>query len=203
MINRKRIHILIILFVLPFLLYMSSEEESHPSVLFEFIGKLVNFIILFGGIAFILRKPIQSFLKARGQEIERSLKEAKEMKSESAGKLKAIKDRFEYLTDEIDKIRHDSEEQGRQERDRIIKAAHQEAERIKNFAQQEIAALSQGGTRELKKHVAKLATALAQDRIQKRLTDKGHSRLIDNSIDRLEEFYEKTSSDKKVHSGIS
>lgn len=201
MIHRKKI--LHILLVLPLLIFMASEEESHSSALFDFMGKLVNFIILFGGIAFVLRKPIQKFLAARGQDIERSLKEASELKSESEKKLQAVKDRYEQLRDEIRKIGHDSEEEGLQERDLIIKAASQEAKRIEHFARQEIIALSQGGIRELRGYTAELAIALARERIQKRLTAKEHSRLIDKSIDRLEGLYEKTGSGKKIHPGIS
>ena len=201
MIHRKQI--LHILLVLPLLIFMASEEESHSSALFDFMGKLVNFIILFGGIAFVLRKPIQKFLAARGQDIERSLKEASELKSESEKKLRAVKDRFEQLRDEIKKIGHNSDEEGLQERDLIIKAASQEAKRIEHFARQEIIALSQGGIRELRGYTAELAIALARERIQKRLTAKEHSRLIDKSIDRLEGLYEKTGSGKKIHPGIS
>lgn len=201
MIHRKKI--LHILLILPLLLFMASEEESHSSALFEFMGKLVNFIILFGGIAFILRKPIQNFLTARGQDIERSLEEASELRSKSEQKPQAIKDRFEHLADDIKKIGQDAEEEGLQERDLITKAASQEAERIKHFARQEIIALSQGGIRELREYTAGLAIAQAREMIQEKLTAKDHSRQIDKSIGRLEEFYEKTGSGKKIHPGIS
>jgi F0F1-type ATP synthase membrane subunit b/b' len=60
--------------------------------------------------------------------------------------------------------------------------------------------LTQVAIRDIRKHTADLATKLAQQSIQDRITEEYQSTLIDKSIERLEKLYEKSNSDKKVRS---
>ncbi len=79
----KQNKVLIILLLLPFFLFLSPEEESHASPLIGYLAKIFNFLVLFGGLGFMLRKPIKNFLESRGQEIDTSIKEAKKERKES------------------------------------------------------------------------------------------------------------------------
>jgi hypothetical protein len=53
--------------------------------------------------------------------------------------------------------------------------------------------LSSAGLRDIREYIANLVTAQAQERILKKLTPKSQSLLIDKSIERLEQLYEKPS----------
>ncbi|MGB9894160.1 MAG: hypothetical protein ACPLRA_07065, partial [Candidatus Saccharicenans sp.] len=45
-------------------------EESHQNFdLATFLGQILNFVILFGGLGFLLRKPINDYLKNKAEEI--------------------------------------------------------------------------------------------------------------------------------------
>ena len=48
MMTKQRI--VLILIVLPCFLFLSSEEEHHAANPMEFIGKVVNFVVLFGAL---------------------------------------------------------------------------------------------------------------------------------------------------------
>lgn len=195
--------VLIILLLLPFFVFMSSAEEEHSSNFMDFLGKTINFIILFGGLTYILFKPIRNFLERRSQDIENSLKETEESKREAGQKLKEVKARLSGLENEIANIRKEAELEGRREKERIIHLAQQEAERIKYFAKQEIEMLINAGIQDLKVYTAELATTLAEKRIRKKMTSEDQSFLINKSIERLDKLYERSNSDKEIHSRVS
>ena len=84
--------VLILLLLLPFFLFLSTstgtetEEESHASPLVGYLGKILNFLVLFGGLGFLARKPLKNFLESRGQNIDTTIKEAKKEQKETEKK---------------------------------------------------------------------------------------------------------------------
>ena len=196
--GRKKI--LLLLLCLPFLMFMSAEEEDHSSGLMDFLGKTVNFIILFGGLTYLLYKPVRGFLEKRAQEIKLSLKDAEDSKKEAEQKLKEIETRMAGLEKEIEKMMKEADSEGRREMERILQMAQHETERIKHFSQQEIDAIIRSGIRKLREHTALLATSLAKEKIQKKMSPELHSWLINRSIERLGQLDEKSNSSQKIHS---
>jgi len=196
----SREKILFVLLLLPFLVFMASEEEDHSSGLVDFLGKTVNFIILFGGLTYLLYKPIRSFLEKKAQNIKLSLKEAEDSKKEAEQKLKEIETRLAGLEKEIEIMMKEAENEGRREKKKTLQLAQQETERIKHFAKQEIDAIIRSGIRGLREHTAGLATALAEERIKKRMSPEFQSLMIDRSIERLDKLNEKSDFGQKVQS---
>jgi F-type H+-transporting ATPase subunit b len=187
---------LVLLFVvLPFLLFMSVDEEHHESNSMAFIAKMVNFLVLFGGLAYLLRKPIKQFLENRAAQIDFTIRDAEESRSGAEIDLEKTKKRVVELNREIEELKDKAKLEGEREKERILGAAKEEGERMKQAAQQEIELISRAGIRGLKEFAVNLAAAEALERIQKRLTPEKHTRLIDDSIERLEILYEESHSD--------
>ena len=197
MIEKRKI--LVILFLLPFFMYMVSAEEEHKSGFMDFLGKAINFIVLFGGLAYLLRKPLRHFLEKRSRDIQRILKETEASRKEAEQKLQEAKAHLAGLEEEIEKMRKDAEAEGHRERERTLQLAQKEAEKIRYFAKQEIEMLTRSGIQELKEYTAELAASLAEERIRKKMTPEDHTQLIDKSIERLGKLYEESNSDKKIH----
>jgi F-type H+-transporting ATPase subunit b len=193
-VKQLRRPIVLILLVLPALMFMSSEEEHHESNPMEFVGKIVNFVILFGGLGFLLYKPLKKFLEGRGLEIERSIKDTNETRRASEARLEEARIRVEELNGEIASMRSEAEARGKADKEGIVDRARQEADRLQQLAHQEIGLISQNVTRELREYAAGLATDQARERIRARLTPEHQARLIDRSIDKLESLYEKSGS---------
>jgi F-type H+-transporting ATPase subunit b len=190
--GRKKI--ILILLMLPFFVFMSPEEEEHSSGLMDFLWKTVNFIILFGGLTYLLYKPIRSFLEKRAQDIQSSLKEAADSRKDAEQKLKEIETRLAGLEKEIEKFMKEAEKEGRREKEETQKRAQQETERIKYFAKQEIDAIIRSRIREIREYSAALATALAEERIKRKMSPELQSLLINRSIERLDKLDEKQNS---------
>lgn len=195
----ERRKILVVLFLLPFFIFMASAEEEHKSGFIDFLGKTINFIVLFGGLAYLLRKPIGSFLEKRSQDIQRTLKETEASRKEAEQKLQEAKVHLAGLEEEIEKMRKEADVEGHRERERTLQLAQKEAEKIRYFTGQEIEMLTRAGIQELKEFTAELAASLAEERIRKKMTLEDHTQLIDKSIERLSELYEESNSDKKIH----
>lgn len=187
--GKKRI--IVLLLIVPFLFTIAEAKENHGSSSAEFLGKALNFIILFGGLAYFLFRPLRSFLERRAAKIDRSLKEAEDSRQEAEKKLEEVNSRLSRLEEEISSIKKEGEIEGQKGKDEIIKWAQHEAERIRDFAKEEIEIFTRAGIRELKEYTAELATSLALERIKKKMTAEAQFLLIDKSIERLERLYEK------------
>jgi F-type H+-transporting ATPase subunit b len=195
---QQKTSILLVLLIVPFLLSMSYTEESHASQTKDFLGKVINFLVLFGGLIYLLRKPLGNFLQGRSDTLGKALQGAKESREEAAGRLTGVESRLGKLDEEIEQLRQEAEAEGRSLHQRIIEEAKQDSERLKHFAHQEIEMHTQDAVREIKEYTAALAADLALQRIQQRMTAEYQLSLIDKSIERLEKLHEKSSSDTKV-----
>jgi F-type H+-transporting ATPase subunit b len=184
----------LVLFAVPFLLFMSAEEGGRVSATMDFLGKLVNFLILFGGLAFVIRKPLKAMLAKRTVDIGETIRDAEGAKAGAETKAGESRSRVAHLEEEVRGLKAAAEEEGRRQTERISRAAAGEAERLKKLARQEVEEQVRLGVRELKAHAAARATDLARERIRKRLTPELQAALIDKSIDRLSRLNEKSGS---------
>ncbi len=184
--------VLVLLLVLPVLMFMTGEEADHGSDPKAFWGKVVNFVVLFGGLGFLLAKPLRKYLGERGENIGRTIRDTRESREKAEARLQETYKRLEDLTGEIARIREEAGSQGRQEKTRMLKQAREESGRLKKLALEEMGLISKSLTRELREYTADLAMEKARERLKKSLTPERQSLLIDHSIERLERLYEKS-----------
>jgi F-type H+-transporting ATPase subunit b len=182
---RKVRQALVVLALLPLFIFASVEEGSHASGLTDFLGKVLNFVLLFGGLAFVLAKPIRAFLERAVEAARNTMAEAASSKEAAERKLGLIKTRLAGLSEEARKIQEGGESMGQKDKTRISGLAEREAEKLKAMAREEIEARAQASRRELRRYAAELAVAQARSRIERRLTPELQARLIDESIDIL------------------
>ena len=168
--------------------------SGQVSATMDFLGKLVNFLILFGGLAFVMRKPLKAMLAKRTVDIGETIRDAEGAKAGAETKAGESRSRVAHLDEEVRGLKAAAEEEGRRQTERISRAAAEEAERLKKLARQEVEEQVRLGVRELKAHAAARATDLARERIRKRLTPELQAALIDKSIDRLSRLNEKSGS---------
>lgn len=185
----------VLLAILPLLLGFSMSEETHASPLLDILGKTINFLILFGGLAFLLAKPLRKFLEDAGLAVAQTIRKTETAKRRAEQKLEALLARMEGLESEVGVIKEAGREAGGKEKDRLLAQARQEVDRIKSLAEMEIDMHAQAAQAELREYAAGLAVALAETKIKRRMTPEFHSRMIDHSIRQLDELYE------KAHSG--
>jgi F-type H+-transporting ATPase subunit b len=135
---------------------------------------------------------VKTFLQKKRDETRRSLEEAESSRQEAEDRYKGSMRRSEGLAAEIASMKAEAVVQGNQEKAKIKKQAEDEAARALRLIRQEIDACAQTGIREVRAYVAETATALARERIRKKLAAENHSLLVDKSIERLSKLNEKS-----------
>ena len=182
--------LLLVLLVLTLFLGLSAEEGGHSSATKDFLGKVVNSLVLFGGLVLVLRKPVKAMLAKRAVDVGESIALAEKGRAASESLAAESRAKLAGLEAEVGALKTEAEEAGRRETERIAQAAREEAERLKKFTRQELEEQVRLGVGELKAFAAARATELARERIRKRLTPEVQSVLIDRSIDRLSRLHE-------------
>jgi F-type H+-transporting ATPase subunit b len=163
--------------------------SDHASSM-DFLGRVINFLILFGGLTFIARKPIKAMLAKRTVDVGETIRRAETDRADSESQAAGSRAKLAGLAAEVGALKAEAAAAGRREAERIARAAREEAERLKKLTRQELDEQVRLGVRELKTYAAARATELARERIRKRLTPEVQSALIEESIDRLSRLHE-------------
>jgi len=192
MTNRKTA--VAVLLLVPLFLFMAPEEGAEAAGGSGLLGKVINFVLLFGGLVIVLRKPLGEFLRKRTEAIRALMKDSQTARLEAEAKLGEARLKIAALEDEVVRMKKDAEAEGFKDKDRIRALAAKEERRIRSFAEQEIDLQLKAGIRELKEYTAELAASLAEARIKDKITAGEQSALIDRSINKLAELHEKSSS---------
>ncbi len=142
-----------------------AAEEEHESP-YAVVFRWMNFLILYGGLGYLLREPAAEFFESRRQSIQGGLERAEKAQADSSKKLAEIETRLAQLSSEADRICSEAKESAENERERIVAEAKMEADRILEQSRQEIQRLARGFQQEIRAHVADLVVARAETRLR-------------------------------------
>jgi len=179
------------LVLLPLALGFGAEETGHGGASLDFLGRVINFVVLFGGLIYLLRKPVKAYFDGRVRDTAASLSGAEDARREAEEKFRQSQARLGDLAVEIQNMRRHAEEAAREEEQRIYVAGVEEAARIQSLTAQEIDLRLKAGVKELKAFAIERAVVQAEARLRQRLKAEDQARLIDRSIERLAEIHEK------------
>jgi len=130
------------------------------------ISVLLNFAVIAGIIFWAARKYLPGAFSARTASIQKAMQEAQKASEEARRKLAEIESRLMKLDVEIGTMRDAAEKEAAAEEARIRTAAQEDARKMVESAQQEIAAAAKSARRELTAYAADLAVGLAQKQIR-------------------------------------
>lgn len=160
-------------------------EEHHGESLFSFLSRIANFLILAGGLVYLLRSPLGRYLDSRAEQIRADLVTAAETRLQAAAELKEIEARVKALPAEVDALKARGKHEVEAEQQRIRAATAAERERLLAQARREIDQQLQAARRSLKHEVADLAVGIARLRIIHEITDQDRARLTDRYVAQL------------------
>ncbi len=182
---KKTLLFFIIVLVLFSPLFSSENNHFNWS---EWIGKIINSVILFGFLIFILYKPFKNYLIKRNVKIKDTFHQAESQRKEAEEQLSQIEKRLKNLEEEILEIRKNAELNAKKIKEKIIKEGIKEAERIKTLTQKEIERQLKRGFKELKTYAIELSLSIAEEKIKQSLTPEKQKDLIDRYIEKIEEI---------------
>jgi len=143
------------------------------------LSQVVNFLILFAGLYFLLWKPILKMLDQRKERIQQGLEDAERAREERERAEAEFDKRVEEAGQERERIIARAREEAQEERKAILAEAEQEAQRVLIGAREEAQMEGERILEELRGQVAVLAIAAANRLIGEALDEERQRRLVD------------------------
>ena len=160
-----------------------DAAESHgPGWVKTDTYRVLHFIVLAGGLFFLLRKPLSNALSARVQGIEAQLSDLEARKVEAEKQLAEYNQKFARLEQEAEEIMADYVRQGEEAKARILKEAEATAEKLKIQAQKTIESEFQSARDELREEVLDKALAKAEEIIKGQISAGDQEKLVDEYL---------------------
>jgi F-type H+-transporting ATPase subunit b len=163
----------------------TEATEQHEQSPLQVVFKWANFLILFGGLAFLLKKPMGDFFRTRQNDITGGLKRAEDAQSSAQARMDEIERRLAHLSSDIAALRAETQKESLADRERILADAKREVERVIEQSQQEIERVARTVEREIKEHVADLVIDRASNTLRTEMTQDDQKRIVVRFIEKL------------------
>lgn len=181
---RKNVFFVLLLLLAVTLAASGSEESSGPVHVnwFGVLGKVLNSVILFGGLTLILRKPLIRMLSEKSAAIKDDFAERQKNLAETTVRLADIEQRLLKVKAEVEQIKASAENSGQEELARLEAAGRAEAARIIALSEEEIRLRVEAAIRQVKGHIADLAIERFKDDFIKSLDVAMQKKIIERNI---------------------
>lgn len=156
----------------------AGAEEKGQEPAHALLFKVINFVLLVGGLGYVLRKPAADFFSSRSASIQKSLEEGRKALETSQAQLQAVEEKLRHLEEEIAAFQASAARETEAEHQRLRQATAEEAVRILESARAQMDTAVRGAKLELKNYAAQQAVALAEGLIRERLDESGRRRLV-------------------------
>ena len=142
------------------------------------LWKLANFLLLAGGLGYLIKKNAGPFFEARGRKIQEDMREAQEQRAEAERRAADVDRRLAHLETEIAALRAESQAEGKAETERAMQHTAAEIAKIQAHAEQEVVSAGKAARMDLKRYAAELAVQLAEQKISARMTGETQDNLV-------------------------
>jgi F-type H+-transporting ATPase subunit b len=175
---------LLLLFCLAAAICFAQEQAGGSAGEGEFGGiwKWLNFLILAGGLGYLMAKYLPAYFRSRTEAIEKGIAEAQKLKLDAERRAADMEKRMGALETEVDAFRAEAHDEMELEGERIRRETAAQIRKLEQQAEVEIEAAGKAAQRELRAYAADLAMDLAEKRIQARLDDQTRAGLVENFV---------------------
>jgi F-type H+-transporting ATPase subunit b len=157
------------------------EEEST----FHIVARWVNFAILFGGLIYLLRKPMGDFFATRRNDISSGLQRAQDAQASAKARMDEIEQRLAHLSADMAALKTEAEKESLVEREKILMEAKREVERVVEQSRQEIERVARTVEREIKETIADQVIDRAGNTLRSEMTQDDQKRVVVRFIKKL------------------
>ena len=144
--------------------------------------KLANFLLLAGGLGYLVKKNAGPFFEARNRKIHQDMLDAKVLRLEAEKRAADVDRRLANLETEIAALRAESQAEAKAETERSMKRTAGEIAKIQAHAEREIASAGKAARMDLKRYSAELAVQLAEQKIAARMTGDAQDNLVNGFV---------------------
>jgi F-type H+-transporting ATPase subunit b len=140
--------------------------------------KWANFVVLAGGLGYLIGKNAGPFFATRSQQIRKDMVEAGDQRKEADARVAGVERRLADLESEIAGLRAEAQKEAQAETSRMAQQTTLEMAKIQAQSEQEIASAAKAARTELKRYAAQLAVGLAERKIRDRMTPAAQDALV-------------------------
>jgi F-type H+-transporting ATPase subunit b len=148
--------------------------------------QLISFLLLLAVLYKLMYRPLLGALEGRTSAIQQQLAEAQAAREEAQRERVAMEERIRAAHAEAQTLRERALREAAELRERLGAEARQEAARLVEAAQAQVAQDVRRARAELRAEVGALATQIAERLVRKSLTDEDHQRLVRDALARIE-----------------
>ncbi len=160
-----------------------GEADAHgPGWVSTDTYRVLHFIVLAGGLFFLLRTPLSNALSARVKGIEEQLNDLESKKADAEKQLAEYNQKFARLEQEAEEIMAEYIRQGEEAKVRILREAEESAEKLKVQAQKTIESEFQNARDALRSEVLDKALAKAEEIITSQISAEDQEKLVDEYL---------------------
>ena len=167
----------------------ASSEGGHEAPATEppirLLWRAMNFVVLAGGLAFLLRKPIAKGLESRRQGIKDELADLEAQKQEAERRLAEYKEKLSQLDKEVETIVAEYIREGETAKAKIIEEAQALSEKLKEQAKKNIEHEFDKAKLQLKAEMAGQAVAMAEQLIKEHINEEDQERIVDEYLTKV------------------
>lgn len=149
--------------------------------------QIINTLVLFLILRWLLFKPVTEFLDKRKSLIQETMTQAEQSKEDALLLKNNYEQKLREARNEAHQIVETAHKQGQHQHDEIIGEAKQEAQKIRERAKTEIDMQRDQALVYLRDEMATLAVAAAGQVIGQELNNENHKQLVDKFIERMGE----------------
>ncbi|MEE8540073.1 MAG: ATP synthase F0 subunit B [Desulfobacterales bacterium] len=147
--------------------------------------RVMNFVLLAGGLIFLLRKPLSQALRGRIKGIQDQLSELEAKKKEAEKELAAYTEKLALLDQEAQKLIDEYIKQGNEAKARILQEAETAAQKLEEQAQRNIEHEFKQAKLKLQQEALEKALAKAEEIIKSKVTSQDQERLVDEYLKKV------------------
>ena len=166
-----------------------AQEQSTPDPTETGTGtifKWLNFIIVFGGIAYLIGKAGGPFFRENAKAISNSIHNAARERAEAERALNEVTRKLAGIDAEVQEMRKTAAAETASQAERIRALTKTEVDRIGQAAKAEITASERAAAHELRAATARLATAQASELVRARMNAGAEANLFRSFLREVE-----------------
>ncbi len=180
-----RLLVFLSVFIIPAAAHAGGLKHAESWELGRDGAWIFNFLILFAGLYWIVRRFIIPALTQRTKDISERLEQAEKLRMETMKNLADIEYKTRAFEKESAAMREEAIEEGKKIKEQVVQEAQNSAARIVEKAHAEIERETLKAMDSLKKETAELAVKLASEIIAENVGKEDHERSIEEYIDKV------------------
>ncbi len=169
---------------LPTLAAEGAEPDPADSTT-GLIFRWLNFLIVFGGIGYLIAKHGGAFFRGNAKEIAASIHEATAAKAEADRELREVETKIARLEPDIAEMREEAGRNWAAESERLHASGVAEIEKINLAARAELAASERAAQQQLREVAAAMAVANAAAVVSSRMNAEVRARMFQSFLSEI------------------